>query len=140
MIGYCHLRQAAVRSFRIDRMGELEILPVTFETPQDFDIQAYLAVEPQPQLPVRLRFAPLGVELARNQAFYWSGIEDQPDGSLVVTFPAYDLEYAVATVLSYGPLVHPRNSGVQVLEPKALHNLICERARAILEAYGNQRS
>ena len=54
--------------------------------------------------------------------------EEQPDGGLVVTFPSYDMEYAVATALSYGPLV-------QVLEPESLCRLVAERARAVARLY-----
>ena len=127
--GFCHLRQA-VRSFRVDRIQHLEMLEASFQAPADFNIQVYLASEPQtqPQLQVRLRFAPQGAEVAHSQAFYWSSLEEQPDGGLVVTFPSYDMEYAAATVLSYGPLV-------QVLEPESLRRLVSERARAVAGLY-----
>ena len=127
--GFCHLR-LAVRSFRFDRIQKLEMLEAVFQAPADFNIQAYLASESQaqPQLQVRLRFAPQGAQLARSQAFSWSSLEDQPDGGLVVTFPSCDVEYAAATALSYGPLV-------QVLEPESLRRRIAERARAVAGLY-----
>jgi predicted DNA-binding transcriptional regulator YafY len=127
--GFCHLRQA-VRSFRVDRIQKLELLEVNFQAPAGFNIQAYLASEPlaQPPLQVRLRFAPPGAWVARGQAIYWSSLEEQPDGSLLVTFLAYDMEYAAATALSYGALV-------QVLEPESLRRLVVQRARAITELY-----
>lgn len=139
--GFCHLRHtpgapegAAVRSFRVDRIHNLEMLEATFQAPADFNIQAYLAADrqenAQPQLQVRLRFAPPGVEVARSQAIYWSSQEDQPDGGLVVTFPAFDMEYAAATALSYGALV-------EVLEPPSLRRLVAERARAVAAMYSN---
>ena len=131
--GFCHLRQA-VRSFRVDRIHNLEMLEPTFQAPADFNIQAYLAADrqehAQPQLQVRLRFAPPGVEVARSQAIYWSSLEDQPDGGLVVTFPSFDMEYAAATALSYEALA-------EVLEPPSLRRLVAERARAVAAMYGN---
>jgi len=129
--GFCHLRQA-VRSFRVDRIQKLEMLETAFQAPADFNIQAYLAADrqeqAQPLLQARLRFTPLGAEVARSQAIYWSSLEDQPDGGVVVTLPAYDMEYAAATTLSYGPLV-------QVLEPESLRRLVAERARAVAGLY-----
>jgi predicted DNA-binding transcriptional regulator YafY len=125
--GFCHLRQG-VRLFRVDRIRDLEILEAAFQAPADFDIQAYLALEPQPLLQVRLRFFPQGADLARSQSLSWSSTEDQPDGGLVVTFPSYDMEYAAATALAYGPLV-------QVLEPDSLCRLVAERARAVAGLY-----
>jgi predicted DNA-binding transcriptional regulator YafY len=125
--GFCHLRQG-VRLFRVDRIQNLEILEATFQPPADFDIQAYLAAEPQPLIQVRLRFTPQGADLARSQALSWSSSAEQPDGGLVVTFPSYDMEYAAATALAYGPLV-------QVLEPDSLCRLVAERARAVARLY-----
>ena len=125
--GFCHLRQD-VRLFRVDRIQNLEMLEAVFQAPADFNIQAYLAAEPQTQFQVRMRFAPQGVDVARSQAVSWSSLEDQPDGGLEVTFPSYDMEYAAATALSYGPLV-------QVLEPDSLCRLVAERARAVAGLY-----
>ncbi len=125
--GFCHLR-LAVRSFRVDRIHNLEMLEATFQAPADFNIQAYLAADrqenAQPQLLVRQRFAPQGGEVARSQAMDWSSLADQPDGGLVVTFPSYDMDDAAATVLAYGPLV-------QVLEPDSLCRLVAERIHAM---------
>jgi predicted DNA-binding transcriptional regulator YafY len=125
--GFCHLRQG-VRLFRVDRIRNLEMLETTFQAPADFDIQAYLAAEPQALFQVRLRFSPQGADVARSQSVSWSSTEDQPDGGLVVTFPSYDMEYAAATTLAYGPLV-------QVLEPDSLCRLVAERAGAVARLY-----
>src|SRR3954453_3018088 len=58
-IGYCHRRQAP-RTFRLDRITELEPLNQTFPEPTDFDLTTYLAADPffQPAVRARLRFAP----------------------------------------------------------------------------------
>jgi predicted DNA-binding transcriptional regulator YafY len=125
--GFCHLRQG-VRLFRVDRIQNLELLDAVFQPPADFNIQAYLAAEPQPSIQVRLRFTPQGADVARGQTLSWSSTEEQPDGGLVVTFPSYDMEYAAATALAYGPLV-------QVLEPESLCRLVAERARAVARLY-----
>jgi predicted DNA-binding transcriptional regulator YafY len=124
-LGYCHLRQG-IRSFRVDRILELEFLDQTFEIPADFDLEAYVASEPyfQRRVQVRLYFAPEVALVALDHRAYWDTLEEQPDGSVVVTFATPELEAAASIVLSYGyPAV--------VLEPEELRTLVRERARAI---------
>ena len=53
-----------------------------------------------------------------NQS-YWESIEEQADGSLIVTFSAPALEWAASTVLAYGP-------AVEVLEPPELRRMVAE--------------
>jgi predicted DNA-binding transcriptional regulator YafY len=124
-LGYCHLRRG-IRSFRVDRMLELELLEQDFEIPADFDLEAYVASEPyfQPQVRVRLYFAPEVALVALDNRAYWETLEEQPDGSVIVTFATPELEAAASVVLSYGyPAV--------VLEPEELRELVRERARVI---------
>ena len=44
LVGYCHLRDAP-RTFRVDRIQNLELLSQTFQTPDDFEVHAYLEGE-----------------------------------------------------------------------------------------------
>ncbi|MCI0649474.1 MAG: YafY family transcriptional regulator [Chloroflexi bacterium] len=124
-VGYCHLRQA-IRSFRMDRMLDLVLLDQTFEVPADFDLQAYVETEPyfQRQVRVRLCFAPETALLALDNRAYWDTFEEQPDGSIIVTFATPELEAAASIVMSHGYLA-------VVLEPEELRELVRERARAI---------
>ncbi|MFN8457025.1 MAG: YafY family protein [Anaerolineae bacterium] len=122
-IGYCHLRQA-LRTFRVDRIIELAVLDETFQVPADFDAQAYLATEPQPQVTVRLRFVPDGAGLALDNRAYWDTVEEQADGSVAVTFAVPDLNWAASIVLSYG-------GWAVVVEPRELYNLVREWANHI---------
>jgi predicted DNA-binding transcriptional regulator YafY len=128
-IGYCHLRQA-IRSFRVDRILELAILDQTFEAPVDFDLQAYLAMEPffQPRVKAKLYFAPEAALIPLDNRAFWETVEEQSDGSVVVTFSTPDLEWAAGVVLRY---CYP---GV-VLEPEELRQLVRERARAVAAQY-----
>jgi len=124
-IGYCHRRKAP-RTFRLDRILDLEILDQTFAEPTDFNLQEYLATDPffQPTLRARLRFGPESAVVALNNRAYWESFEEQPDGAVVVTFAAPDLEAAAGMVLRVGfPAV--------ILEPEALRELVREQARAI---------
>jgi predicted DNA-binding transcriptional regulator YafY len=130
VVGHCHLRKAT-RSFRVDRIIELALLDEVFDVPVDFDAQEYLASEPhtQPQVRARLRFAPQGALLALDDRALWDTVEEQPDGSIVVTFAVTNSESAAGIALSYGP-------HVLVLEPDELRALVSERARAIAAQYG----
>jgi predicted DNA-binding transcriptional regulator YafY len=131
VVGYCHLR-GAVRSFRLDRIVELVLLDRAFEVPANFDAREYLASEPhiQPQFQVRLRFAPEGVPVALDDRALWDTMHERPDGSLIVTFNALNLEWATRMALGYSPRV-------LVLEPEELRRMVSERARATAGLYAS---
>jgi len=124
-IGYCHQRQA-VRTFRLDRIVELTMLGQTFPLPVDFNLQAYLASDPffQPTVQVRLRFGPEAALVAQDNRAYWKSIEEQPDGTVVVTFEAADREAAAGMVLRVG-------FPAAILEPVGLLELVRQQARAL---------
>jgi predicted DNA-binding transcriptional regulator YafY len=130
-LGYCHLRQG-IRSFRVDRILKLELLDQNFEIPADFDLEAYVATESyfQPQVRVRLYFAPEVALAALDNRAYWETLEEQPDGSIIVTFATPELEAAATVVLTYGYLG-------MVLEPEEVRELVRERAKAIVARYAS---
>ncbi|HET9496204.1 MAG TPA: YafY family protein [Chloroflexia bacterium] len=128
-IGYCHLRRG-IRTFRLDRIVELEVLDDTFDPPTGFNLEAYVAAEPffHPSLHARLRFGPHAAHQALNNRAFWDTLEEHPDGSITATFAAHDLEGAAGIVLRYGYLA-------DVLEPSELRDIVLARARAIVERY-----
>ena len=129
VFGHCHLRND-IRSFRVDRIAELTLLDQTFQTPTDFNIQEHLELDlqSQPQVQVRLRFAPEAAHVALDNRAMWQTCEEQPDGSIVVAVTVPDLNWAASTALSFGPIV-------TVLEPEELRRMVSEWARAIAERY-----
>jgi len=129
VIGHCRLR-GAMRTFRVDRIVELTLLNQTFDVPAGFDIQEYLAAEQQtePQVQVRMRFAPEAALQALDNRASWETVDEQPDGSVIVTFAAPDLEWPARLALGYGP-------HAVVLEPDELRCLVSERARAVVAQY-----
>jgi len=129
-IGYCHLREA-VRTFRVDRIVELTLLDETFDAPTDFDIQAYLATEPQvqPRVQVRMRFVPEAALLALDDRAFWDTVDEQPDGSVIVAFAVPSLRSALRQVLQYGPRV-------KVIDPPELCALVVEQSQAVAALYG----
>jgi predicted DNA-binding transcriptional regulator YafY len=133
VVGYCHRRQA-VRTFRVDRIMELEPLDQTFEVPRDFDAQQYLVDEEESQrvIVARLRFLQEMAHIAIDESYWWEQVEPQPDGSVIVSQAFLDLDSAARMALSYGTLA-------VVLEPPELQELVLERARAVLETYAQPR-
>jgi predicted DNA-binding transcriptional regulator YafY len=129
VIGYCHLRQQ-IRIFRVDRIVELSLSRQVFQVPADFDIQAYLMTEShdQQRLQARIRFIPQAANVALANRSFWETVEEQPDGSVVVTLLAPDLGWAASSVLAYGPIV-------TVLEPPELRQMVGEWAKAISKQY-----
>lgn len=128
-VGYCHLR-AEVRSFRVDRIVTVTLRDETYTIPADFDVYGVMAFEQAAGAPiqVRMRFLRFGAEVARYNRSYWQTCDEQPDGTIAVTFRAPDLIWASATALSYGPLV-------VVEEPPELVEMMKAQAQAILENY-----
>jgi predicted DNA-binding transcriptional regulator YafY len=127
IIGYCRLRQAH-RSFRVDRIVDLTLLDVTFELPADFDIHAYLASNPTEQrlVKVRLRFKAEFKRLAQDNRSWWEALEEQADGSLIVTMVNPDVLWASSIVLSFGP-------AVEVLEPDEVKQQVIAWAQAVID-------
>lgn len=130
VIGYCHLREA-IRTFRVDRIVSLELLEKTFDLPEDFDVHEYLRLErpAKPLLVVKIRFLPEAVLMVRDDPAFWETVEEQPDGSVIVTISTEsDLNWAARMVLGLGP-------DVEVLEPPELRRLVSDWAQAIVARY-----
>lgn len=128
-IGFCR-RRREVRTFRLDRIAGIALLDQPFEVREDFDLQAYFTAEQsaQPVLRVRMHFAPQVAAVAREYAIGWEAVEEQEDGSLVVTMAAPDVTWAASNALAYGP-------AVTVLEPEEVRRTVAEWAQAVAAKY-----
>ena len=129
LVGFCHRRQA-VRTFRVDRVLDLEHTDNLFDVPTSFDIQAYLQTEwtEKSQLEVRLRFDPEFAFLAQEGGLNWETTQVCPDGAVEVTYKAPDLIWAASMAMGFGPTF-------SVLSPPELGTLIKEWAAHILKRY-----
>jgi predicted DNA-binding transcriptional regulator YafY len=131
VLGHCQLRQA-VRSFRVDRIRELERLDAGFQIPADFEAQKFLSFEIQSETQFRVRLH-LGVEvahLALSTPAAWEEILPQEDGSVIVSTALPDLYSAASLALSYGP-------AARVLEPEELRHMVQDWAQKIAANYEN---
>lgn len=130
VIGFCHLRNE-MRSFRVDRIQQLLLTGQVFQMPPDFDIYSYLEkdVPGGPSgIKVRLLFAPQAQAAVQANRSNWEAVEDQADGSVMVTFFTPDINWAISTTLAYGPIV-------TALEPPELRQQVKEWAEAIVGKY-----
>jgi len=130
VVGHCCLRDA-MRTFRVDRIRDLTLCEEVYTVPGDFDIHHYLATESwfPPQIQVRMRFTAEAALEALDEQGYWDSSEEQPDGSLEVSFGASDLDWATQVALGYGPRV-------TVLGPEELRRRVQAWASAVSDLYG----
>ncbi len=134
LVAYCHLRQD-MRTFRVDRIQGLELLSLTFQAPDDFDIHAYLGSEfaEQPVVYGRLRFTTQGAHIAKSNAAGWESLQENPDGSVDVVLAAPDLLWLASMALSFANLV-------TVLEPPELREMVREWAQSVVALYKDKSS
>lgn len=131
-LAYCHLRKA-VRSFRVDRIQDIEVLTARFTKPEDFDPNEHLeeAVLGEKSVEVRLYFGPGQATIAQDHRCCWNSYEERPDGSVVTGFQAPNLDTASQHALCF--LTHAR-----ILAPEALKRRVASDARAIADQYEQQ--
>jgi predicted DNA-binding transcriptional regulator YafY len=129
LVGYCHLRQG-LRTFRVDRILELELLAESFHRPGDFDARAYLeeSFQDQPVARASLHFVPEGAHIALTNLSDWESVRENPDGSVDVVLAAPDLYWLASWVLSFA-------TWVRVLDPPELRALVREWALATAAFY-----
>ncbi|MBM3125786.1 MAG: YafY family transcriptional regulator [Chloroflexi bacterium] len=120
VIGFCHLRKE-VRTFRADRISEIILSDATFSIPSEFDLQTHLKKEQQaqPQIKARLKVDADAAWLIQGNHSYWENVEEQADGSMIVTFSVPTLEWATSTALAYGP-------AVEAIDPPELRQRMVE--------------
>jgi predicted DNA-binding transcriptional regulator YafY len=134
VIGYCHTRRE-VRTFRVDRIQDLTLQAEVFPVPTDFEAREFAARDFQGQQSVRVRFryAPEAAHLARINRASWEALEEQPDGAVVVTASAPDLNWAASSALAYGP-------ALEVLDPPELRRLVRDWVQAIAAMYPSEEA
>jgi proteasome accessory factor B len=136
LVGYCHLRND-VRTFRLDRMVELEVAPKPktpdFERPKDFDVRRYAARSPwtfesEPPVEVELEVRPEAGAIAHEDFGDDVRREELPGGGVKVVFRCANPEYVVARVLA-------AKGGLVVRAPAALRARAHEELRRVLGKY-----
>jgi len=120
----------AIRTFRVDRIQKLSILDQTFQRSQDFNIHTYLENECRDQSSVRarLKLVPEAAHMVMSNRIIWESIEENSDGSTIVTLNAPDLPWLASMTLSFA-------NWITVLEPLELREIVRTWAEATAKLY-----
>jgi len=130
VMGYSETYKS-IRTFKFNRIKELELSNQRFIDGDDFDLQEYLgrawSMIPEGRLyNIKLRFLP---KVARNVAeVQWHSTQQvihQEDGSVILQFRVDGINEISWWILGYG-------DQVQVLAPKALRKRVLEAAQNII--------
>jgi predicted DNA-binding transcriptional regulator YafY len=133
LVGYCHLR-GDLRTFRIDRIQEVEPTGETFDVPPGFDAREYLLRmaqdRPATYYRVAVRFDPEVAHIVRERREAWQDLAEHADGSVTLSFDASDLAWPCRWVLTY-------QDNATVLSPPDLAAMVRDAAQAIVARYAD---
>jgi predicted DNA-binding transcriptional regulator YafY len=135
LLAWCEWRQE-VRQFFLGRMLKWELLEpdAAFVRDPTLDVDAYwrqgLGLQHgEPPVTVRVRFSAYQALWIRERRYHASQqIEEQVDGSLILTLHVSGMAEVRRWLLSYG-------AEVEVLEPPELRNSIAEQIKKLVELY-----
>jgi predicted DNA-binding transcriptional regulator YafY len=131
LVAYCHLR-SDMRTFRVDRIQEAEIGAETFEVPGSFSAREYLMQmmqeRPATYYRVVVRFEPDVAHIVRERREEWQNLNEQADGSVILSFDAADLAWPCRWVLTY-------QDRATVIGPPELAARVRDAAQAIAARY-----
>ena len=124
-----------IRTFKIERIERIELLPERYEIPTDFDPRSILSdawgiwyTESEPE-EVVLRFSREVAHRVRETRWHRSEqVEEQPDGRLI-------WRARVAASQEMLPWIRGWGSDVEVLEPEKLRSVLKREAQSLAELY-----
>lgn len=123
-----------IRSFRLDRIEQLDVLPSTFEIDPEFSAEAHLAqgflASTGDIHPVAIRFDAEQARYIREKQWHPSQepLEELEDGGVILRFRAGGLDAIQRWVLQYG-------SHAQVIEPAVLRDNIAAESSRLNQLY-----
>lgn len=125
LVAYCHLRQA-VRSFRLDRLSQLQLRERTFDVPADFKMEQ--EEDDGRRVIVRVLFDEDSAPWVREARAYAVETVAEHANGLLVTYRVNEARDLLQWLLSWG-------SHARVLEPASLREELAEEARKIFSLY-----
>ena len=133
VLAYCH-RAGELRSFKIERIEDIQVTDETYTIPTDFDANRYfgsawgVVVEGEVKT-IRLKFDSGVARIIEETVWHPSQVlETQKDGSVVMTLKVMETIELYSWILSWG-------EKVKVLEPSEIRDDIIETAKAMLDIY-----
>ena len=132
LVGFCRLRQD-MRTFRVDRIKQVESLEERFSMPRDFDVREYMVrtMRGEWAYTVVVHLEASVASCVREWHGHWMEITAREDGSIIAQFGAASLDWAAGWVLGYG-------SAAKVLEPEELAARVRAAAEGVLQRYEAQ--
>jgi predicted DNA-binding transcriptional regulator YafY len=132
LIGHCALRKG-VRTFAVDRIQSVTLTDERFQTPESFDIKAFLqdsfGIFQGPPVTVKIRFTPSVAGYIRERVWHRSQeLTNAEDGALIFTATVAGVEEISHWVMRWG-------AGAQVLAPPELRRIIGSQAAAMAAHY-----
>ncbi len=127
--GHDHLR-GAVRTFRLDRIEEITVLPRTFVRPDGAQLSGRDG-EPRP-IEIRALFDAEVARWVREERSYFTVAEEAAADGLLVTLRVRVESEVLSWLLGWG-------RHVRVLEPESLRHRIAEEARGMLAVHQDDR-
>ncbi|MGE3781023.1 MAG: helix-turn-helix transcriptional regulator, partial [Pirellulaceae bacterium] len=133
LVAFSH-DHAEIRTFKLDRVEEVEVSALPFQPPDGFDVQEYFAgsfgvFHADGDIAVCIRFAPSAARYVREGQWHASQqLTCQKDGGLLAEFRLSGTEEIKRWVLSFG-------SAAVVLEPAALRDELAAELRQTIESY-----
>jgi predicted DNA-binding transcriptional regulator YafY len=136
VIAYCH-RAVAIRTFKVERIEDIQILNDTYSIPPDFDAIDYLSaswgivVDGEIET-IKLRFSPQVARIIAETVWHPSQVlEHQDDGALIMILKVTNTIDLRAWILGWG-------EEVEVLEPVELRESVVRTAKALLGVYAKE--
>lgn len=129
MSGFCHERNA-LRTFRLSRMSDPELLAATFERPAGLEFPR----RPEPsarQYEAQLLFDPESAEWVRETRYHYKVSEESHPDGLLVTLRSRTAADLLPWILSWG-------SHVRVLSPAGLADAVAAEAKKMFERHTSQ--
>lgn len=137
VIGYCHYMKK-IRTFKVERIESIAILPESYTIPTDFDANKHLSsawgiVTDDKIETIKLRIVPELVRLMEETVWHPSqSVKRQKDGSAVMTLRVASTWELVTWILGWG-------EKVEVLEPVGLRGEVAGVARKTASVYKDKR-
>ena len=133
LVGYCHRKQEVLK-FAVSRIRGAESTGKQFVMPADFRFEEYMGpnfgiMTDSEEYGVALRFSPECAPYIRERTWHKEqSLREEKNGGVILTFSTNSLLEVKRWVLSWG-------SGVIVLKPAVLSNLVRKELKGALEKY-----
>jgi len=133
LVAYCTMRKA-LRLFALHRirdyvLTDTKFQPVAREKLDEWLDSAFQVQHGEKLYEITIRFAPNGAHYIRERNWHpQQKLENLPDGSCILSFPASSLEEVYRWLAPYGP-------DALVLQPEELKQMVIQSCEKILDSY-----